>query len=58
MPFATVIVYGTSWPRTTLIIGVVFVIATDSSRSRSSGMWLLKIWLVPGTKLESNVTCR
>ena len=39
-------------------VGVVFVMITDSSRSRSSGMWLLKIWLEPGTKLESNVRCR
>jgi len=33
---------------------VVLVIATPPLSTGSSGRWLLKIWLEPGTRLESN----
>ena len=57
MTLRTVMMYGTSWPRVTCTSGVVFVTAIDASRSGSSGMWLLKIWLEPGTELSSKVRC-
>ena len=56
--FVTVMTYGTSWPRVTDRIGDVFVIETESARSGSSGMWLLKICLEPGLLLRSSVRCR
>jgi hypothetical protein len=54
----SVIVYGTSWLRVTFSSADVFDIATASSSSGSTGMWLLKIWLVYGSVLLPSVNCR
>ena len=51
----TVITYGTSCPRVTLSSGVVLEIAIEPASCGSSGMWLLKIWLVPGIWLPSSL---
>ncbi len=52
------ITYGTSCPRVTLSNGVVLVSTIAPLSSGSSGMWLLKIWLVPGIRVPSSVTWR
>jgi hypothetical protein len=40
-----VMVYGTSWPRVTLMSGEVLVMVMALSSFGSTGMWLLNSWL-------------
>ena len=51
----TVMTYGIRSPRLTFSIGVDFVTDTAPSSLGSSGMWLLKSALVPGSPVSSSV---
>src|SRR5688572_12818740 len=51
----TVITYGTSCPRLTWSRGVDLEMPTEPRTCGSTGMWLLKIWLVPGDWLSSSI---